>query len=87
MKKFVMKLVKIKLQFVRKLQVYEAGTVSDLNSACSKVLVSVKIFQFQDMGNESERYWDLANGLSPVSGGWFRKRQDQKCCKKMLQKF
>jgi hypothetical protein len=28
--------------------------LSDLNSACSKVLVPVKIFQFQDMGNESE---------------------------------
>jgi hypothetical protein len=26
---------------------------SDLNSACSKVLVSVKIFQFQDMGSEN----------------------------------
>jgi hypothetical protein len=55
MKKFVVKLVKIKLQFVRKLQVYGAGT-SDLNSACSKVLVAIKIFQFQDMGNESEQY-------------------------------
>ena len=28
---------------------------SDLNSACSKVLVPIKIFQFQDMLNESER--------------------------------
>jgi hypothetical protein len=27
------------------------GKFSDLNSACSKVLVSVKIFQFQDMLN------------------------------------
>jgi hypothetical protein len=27
------------------------------------VLVSVKIFQFQDMGNESERYRDAANDL------------------------
>ena len=26
----------------------------NLNSACSKVLVPVKIFQFQDMLNESE---------------------------------
>ena len=33
-----------------------SGNFSDLNSACSKVLVPVKIFQFQDMGNESERY-------------------------------
>ena len=30
-------------------------TFSDLKSACSKVLVSIKIFQFQDMLNESER--------------------------------
>ena len=40
-----------------------SGNFSDLNSACSKVLVPVKIFQFQDMGNESERYRDAANGL------------------------
>jgi hypothetical protein len=39
------------------------GNFSDLNSACSKVLVPVKIFPFQDMGNESERYRDAANGL------------------------
>ena len=37
-----------------------SGNFSDLNSACSKVLVPAKIFQFQDMGNESERYWDAA---------------------------
>jgi hypothetical protein len=30
-----------------------SGNFSDLNSACSKVLVPVKIFQFQDMGNET----------------------------------
>jgi hypothetical protein len=32
-----------------------SGNFSDLNSAtaCSKVLVSVKTFQFQDMGNEN----------------------------------
>jgi hypothetical protein len=40
-----------------------SGNFSDLNSACSKVLVPAKIFQFQDMGNESERYRDAANGL------------------------
>jgi hypothetical protein len=28
------------------------GKFSDLNSACSKVLVPIKIFQFQDMLNE-----------------------------------
>ena len=31
----------------------QSGNFSDLNSAFSKVLVSVKIFQFQDMGNEN----------------------------------
>jgi hypothetical protein len=30
-----------------------SGNFSDLNSACSKVLVPVKIYQFQDMGNEN----------------------------------
>jgi hypothetical protein len=39
------------------------GRFLDLNTACSKVLVPVKIFQFQDMLNESERYRDAANGL------------------------
>ena len=29
------------------------GKFSDLNSACSKVLVPIKIFQFQDMLNEN----------------------------------
>jgi hypothetical protein len=37
--------------------------LSYLNSACSKVLVPLKIFQFQDMGNGSERYQNAANGL------------------------
>ena len=36
---------------------------SELKSACSKMLVHVKIFQFQDMLNESERYCDETNGL------------------------
>ena len=39
------------------------GKFSDSNSACLKVLVPVKLFQFQDMLNESERYRDAANGL------------------------
>jgi hypothetical protein len=30
-----------------------SGNFSDLNSACLKVLVTVKIFQFQDMANEN----------------------------------
>ena len=40
-----------------------SGNFSDLNSACSKVSVPVKIFQFHDMHYESERYRDAANGL------------------------
>ena len=35
----------------------------DSNSACLKALVPVKIFQFQDMLSESERYQDAENGL------------------------
>ena len=31
----------------------QCGKFSDLNSACSKVLVPIKIFQFQDMLNEN----------------------------------
>jgi hypothetical protein len=47
---------------------YGAGTFPDLNSACSKVLVPAKIFQFQDMGNENRLLRALfevytANGL------------------------
>ena len=41
----------------------KCGKFSDLSSVCSKMLVHVKIFQFQDMLNESERYWDETNGL------------------------
>ena len=41
-----------------------SGNFSDLNSVCRKVLVPVKIFQFQDMLNESVRYRDRTNGLS-----------------------
>ena len=33
-----------------------SGNLSDLNSACSKMLVPVKIFQFQDMGNEQRSH-------------------------------
>ena len=39
------------------------GNFSDLNAACLKVLVPVKIFQFPDMQNEIERYRDATNGL------------------------
>ena len=40
-----------------------SGNFSDLNSACQKVLVPVKIFQFQDMLNEN-RFLDTFRGHS-----------------------
>lgn len=40
-----------------------SGNFSDLNSACLKVLVPVKIFQFQDMLNENVPFRDRTNGL------------------------
>jgi hypothetical protein len=47
---------------VRKLRVYGAGSFY-LNSACLKVLVPVKIFQFQDMLNEN-RFLGTFRGYS-----------------------
>ena len=41
---------------------------SDLNSACLKEIVHVKIFQLQNMLNESERYLDATNGLYVLRG-------------------
>ena len=38
-----------------------SGNFSDLNSACQKVVVPVKIFQFQDMLNEN-RFLDTFRG-------------------------
>jgi hypothetical protein len=52
-----------KIAFCEKTAGLRRGRFSDSNSACLKVLVPVKIFQFQDMLNESERYQDAANGL------------------------
>ena len=52
-----------KITVCKKTQGLRSGNFSDLNSACSKVLVPVKIFQFHDMHYESERYRDAANGL------------------------
>ena len=40
-----------------------SGNLSDLDSACFKMLVPVEIFQFHNMLNESERYQATANGL------------------------
>ena len=52
-----------KIAVCEKTQGPRSGNFSDLNSACSKVLVPVKIFQFHHMHYESERYRDAANGL------------------------
>jgi hypothetical protein len=52
-----------KIAFCEKTDGLRRGKFSDSNSACLKVLVPVKIFQFPDMLNESERYQDAANGL------------------------
>jgi hypothetical protein len=51
-----------KIAVCKKTQGLRSGNFSDLNLACSKVLVPVKIFQFHDMHYESERYRDAANG-------------------------
>jgi hypothetical protein len=59
---FFVKLAKIKLQFVRKLWVYGAGRFGFELSVLERIR-SRKIFQFEDMYNESERYQDASNGL------------------------
>ena len=62
-----------KIAVCEKTQGLRSGNFSDLNSACSKVLVPVKIFQFHHMHYESERYRDAANGLSVTiqeEGSW-----------------
>jgi hypothetical protein len=56
-------IIEDKIAFCEKTAGLRRGKFSDSNSACLKVLVPVKIFQFQDMLNESERYQDAANGL------------------------
>jgi hypothetical protein len=57
-----------KIAFCEKTAGLRRGKFSDSNSACLKVLVPVKIFPFQDMLNESERYQDAANGLLLLRG-------------------
>ena len=52
-----------KIAFCEKTADLRRGKFSDSNSACLKVLVPIKIFQFQGMLNESERYQDATNGL------------------------
>ena len=63
MKKFVVKLAKITIAVCEKTAGLRCGKFSDLNSACSKVLVPVKIFQFQDMLNEN-RFLGTFRGYS-----------------------
>ena len=46
------------------------GKFSDLNSACSKVLVPIKIFQFQDMLNEN-RFLGTFRGHSKRPNGTY----------------
>jgi hypothetical protein len=55
--------LEIKILVCEKMQDLRSGNFSDFNSACSKVLVPVKIFQFRHMHYESERYRDAANDL------------------------
>ena len=53
-----------KIAFCKKTAGLRRRKFLDSNSACLKVLVPIKIFQFQDMLNESERYQDAANSLN-----------------------
>ena len=59
-------IIENKIAVCEKTQGLRSGNFSDLNSACSKVLVPVKIFQFHHMHYESERYRDAANGLEAL---------------------
>ena len=45
-----------KMSICKKTADLRCGRFSDLNSTYFKLLVHVKIFRFQDMLNESERY-------------------------------
>ena len=51
------------------------GKFSDLNSACSKVLVPIKMFQFQDMLNEN-RFLGTFRGHSkrPICMFWYKSK-------------
>ena len=52
-----------KIAVCEKTQGLRSGNFSDLNSACSKVLVPVKIFQFQDM-HYGNRFLGIFQGHS-----------------------
>ena len=66
MNKIVAKPREAKISLCKKTAGLRCGKISDLNSACSKMLVHVKIFQFQNMLDESERYCDATNSLKTV---------------------
>jgi hypothetical protein len=53
-----------KIAFCEKTQGLWSGNFSDLNSACSTVLVPVKIFQFQDMHSYENRFLGTFRGHS-----------------------
>ena len=58
-----------KIAVCEKTAALRCGKFSDLNSACSKVLLPIKIFQFQDMLNENRflgTFEVTANGLVSV---------------------
>jgi hypothetical protein len=55
-----------------------SGNFSDLNLACSKMLVTVKIFQFHDMLNENRFLGTfLGHGKRPVSSMPFPLKKTQ----------
>ncbi len=53
MKKICCEISEDKIAVCEKTAGLRCGNSSDLNSACSKVLVPIKIFQFHDMLNEN----------------------------------
>ena len=57
------KICEEKIAVCGKIAGLRSGSFSDLNLACLKVLVPVKIFQSPDMRNESERYRDATHDL------------------------
>jgi hypothetical protein len=57
-----------KIAVCKKTQGLRSGNFSDLNSACSKVLLPVKIFQFRDM--HSTKVNDMGRGKRPNVVTW-----------------
>ena len=59
-----------KIAVCKKTQGLRSGNFSDLNSACSKVLVTVKIFQFHDMHyRDGFSYFRSGGGVDKYLGG------------------